>query len=123
MGAALGHFVEAFKGVEQEDWQAEYLKTLSNRIKKVDGKTISGAIKELSVLIDKLNYRLNVVAGVILNAFLLWDIRQIIAIEKWKTNNRENLEEAFDVLAEFEAIISLASLRVNYPGLVLPRNC
>ncbi|MGZ4001701.1 MAG: hypothetical protein ACXVIY_13765, partial [Mucilaginibacter sp.] len=120
LGAALGHFVEAFKGVEQEDWQAEYLKTLSNRIKRVDGKTISGSIKELSVLIDKLNYRLNVVAGVILNAFLLWDIRQIIAIEKWKTNNRENLEDAFDVLAEFEAIISLASLRVNYPDWCFP---
>jgi len=120
LGAALTHFVAAFKGVEQEDWQAEYLKTLSTRIKKVGGKTISGSIKDLSVLIDKLNYRLNVVAGVILNAFLLWDIRQIIAIEKWKTNNREDLEDAFDVLAEFEAIISLASLRVNYPDWCFP---
>jgi len=120
LGTALGHFVAAFKGVEHKDWQAEYLNMLSNRIKNGNGKTVSGSIKELSVLIDKLNYRLNVVAGVILNAFLLWDIRQIIAIEKWKTNNRENLEGAFDVLAEFEAIISLASLRVNYPEWCFP---
>ncbi|MFI5160419.1 MAG: DNA mismatch repair protein MutS [Sphingobacteriales bacterium] len=120
VGTALGHFVAAFKSIEEEDWQAIYLKTLSNRIKTDDGKTISGSIKELSVLIDKLNYRLNMVASVFLNAFFLWDIRQIIAIENWKSSNQQNLETAFDVIAEYEALLSLASLRTNYPEWVFP---
>jgi DNA mismatch repair ATPase MutS len=120
LATALGHFVAAFKGIEQEDWQTEYLKILSNRLKNAENKTISGSIKQLSVLIEKLNYRLNVIMGVILNAFLLWDIRQVIAIENWKTNNRENLEDAFDVLAGYEAIISLASLHINYPEWCFP---
>jgi DNA mismatch repair ATPase MutS len=44
----------------------------------------------------------------------------VIAIENWKRNNRQSLEEAFDVIAEFEALISLASLRINYPDWCMP---
>ncbi|MBS1533327.1 MAG: DNA mismatch repair protein MutS [Bacteroidetes bacterium] len=120
LGTALGHFVTAFKGIEQEDWQTDLLKSLVNRLKSNEAQTVSDAIKALSILIDKLNYRLNVVAAIFLNAFFLWDIRQIIAIEKWKTDNRERLEDAFEVLAEYEALISLASLHVNYPQWCFP---
>jgi DNA mismatch repair ATPase MutS len=58
--------------------------------------------------------------GFFLNLFLLWDIRQVIAIENWKRNNRQNFETAFDVIAEYEALISLASLRINYPEWCFP---
>ena len=34
--------------------------------------------------------------------------------------HKEILEEAFEVVAEFEAIISLASLRINFPGWAVP---
>ncbi len=72
-------------------------------------------------MINKLNARLNLVVGFILNSFLLWDIRQVIAIENWKKNNQQSLEEAFDVIAEFEALISLASLQINYPDWCFPK--
>jgi DNA mismatch repair ATPase MutS len=120
IGKTLGHFVFAFKSIENEEWKAEYLKILSDRIKTKDGAAISDKIGELSGLINKLNYRLNMVVSFVLNIFLLWDIRQVIAIENWKRNNRQNLETAFDVIAEYEALISLASLRVNYPEWCFP---
>ena len=46
---------------------------------------------------------------------MLWNIRQIFAIEDWKKNNHDNLKQAFDVISTFEALISLSSLKTNYP--------
>ncbi|MDB5024759.1 MAG: hypothetical protein JWP78_2514 [Mucilaginibacter sp.] len=120
IGATLGHFVFAFRSIENQEWQSEYLEKLSQRIKRKDDEAVSDKIKQLSGLINKLNYRLNLALGFALNIFLLWDIRQIIAIEHWKKTNQESLEAAFDVVAEYEALISLASLRINYPNWCLP---
>ncbi len=120
IGESLKHFVSAFKSIENEEWESEYLKVQSGRIKRIDDEAISVRVEELSKLINQLNYRLNVVATFILNTFLLWDIRMVIAIENWKRNNQQNLEEAFDVIAEYEALISLTSLRINYPDWCFP---
>lgn len=121
IGKALKHFVFAFKGIENEEWRSEYLKKQSAWIKRDNDKPISESIKQLARLINNLDVRLNIFLSGILNVFLLWDIRQVIAIERWKQDNQQNLEEAFDVIAEFEAVISLASLRVNYPGWCFPQ--
>jgi DNA mismatch repair ATPase MutS len=120
IGTTLKHFVFAFRSIEKEQWESDYLKGLADRIKHNEDKTISARVEELSKLINQLNYRLNLVVSFILNIFLLWDIRMVIAIENWKRNNQESLEEAFDVIAEYEALISLASLRINYPGWCFP---
>ena len=120
IGTTLKHFVFAFRSIEKEEWESDYLKGLADRIKHNKNKTISARVEELSKLINQLNYRLNLVVSFILNIFLLWDIRMVIAIENWKRNNQESLEEAFDVIAEYEALISLASLRINYPGWCFP---
>ncbi|NCD69027.1 MutS-related protein [Mucilaginibacter agri] len=117
IGKILGNYASAFEGIEQEDWDADYNSNLASFIGK-DGT--SARIKELSHLINKLNYHLNPYIGFFLNLFLLWDIRQIIAIENWKRNNRQNLEKAFDVIAEFEALISLSSMHINNPQWAFP---
>ncbi len=120
IGETLGHFVFAFRSIENEEWTSGYLEALSSKIKVNEGNAISDRIEQLSKLINKLNYRLNMVVGFILNIFLLWDIRQVIAIENWKRNNQQSLETAFDVIAEYEALISLASLHINYPEWSFP---
>jgi DNA mismatch repair ATPase MutS len=117
IGKMLGNYAGVFNKIETQEWGAAYTNNLAQKLK--DDKT-SEKIKELSELINKLNYHLNVIVGIILNVFLLWDIRQIIAIENWKRNNCENLEEAFDVIAEFEALISIAVPAINYPEWVYP---
>jgi len=120
IGESLKYFVSAFKSIENEEWESEYLKMQSGRIKYTETKAISTRVEELSKLINQLNYRLNAIASFILNTFFLWDIRMVIAIENWKKNNQQNLEEAFDVIAEYEALISLASLHINYPDWCFP---
>ncbi|RFZ85900.1 DNA mismatch repair protein MutS [Mucilaginibacter terrenus] len=117
IGKTLGNYAAAFSKIESQSWSAELNIGLAQKLK---ANQTSTNIKELSKLINKLNYHLNMIVGVILNAFLLWDIRQIIAIENWKRANCEYVEEAFDVIAEFEALISLSSLATNYPTWAYP---
>jgi len=121
IGKTLAHFVLAFKSIEDGDWQSAYLRQVSAKIKTGEGQHVSDKIQQLSRHINKLNYRLNLVIQFVLNIFYLWDIRQVIAIENWKKNNHQSFETAFDVVAEFEAIISLASLRINYPDWCVPQ--
>lgn len=120
IGTTLHHFVLAFQCIENEEWQSPYLKSLAARIKSENADSISGKIEQLAQLINKLNYRLNMVMMFILNALFIWDIRQLIAIENWKRNNLVHIEAAFDVIAGFEAVMSLAGLHINYPDWSFP---
>lgn len=118
---ALFQYAFAFECIENEDWRSEYNRNLSAQIKRAGVNSVSSQIKQLSMLINKLNYRLNLVVSIIMNAFFIWDIRQVIAIEKWKRDNHETLETAFDVIGKFEALISLSSLAINYPQWCFPQ--
>jgi DNA mismatch repair ATPase MutS len=118
IGDTLGRYAKAFKKVEDEQWQSAYNIRLSEQLK--EGQT-SAQINELAELINKLNYHLNIIVGVLLNVIFIWDIRQIIAIEEWKRNNRQNLEASIEVLAEFEALLSLAGLHINNPEWAIPQ--
>lgn len=117
IGHTLNNYASVFEKVEKETWQSVYGKQLAHILEA--GQT-SANIKALSNLINKLNYHLNMIVGVLLNVFFLWDIRQVIAIENWKRNNRLSLQESFDVIADFEALFSLASLRINYTDWAVP---
>jgi hypothetical protein len=117
IGKVLNGYAAVFENIEQETWQSAWCVGLSSALKN-DGTSLK--IKELARLIDKLNYHLNMIVGVVLNVFFLWDIRQIIAIENWKRHNRQNFEGAFEVVGNFEAAISLASLHINYQDWAFP---
>ncbi|RWY47910.1 MutS-related protein [Mucilaginibacter gilvus] len=117
---ALQHFVLGFQNIEQAEWNADYTQNISKKLKDANGQVVSAQIKQLSLLINKLNYRLNMILMVLLNAIFIWDIRQLMAIEAWKKANHENFETAFDVIAEFEALISLAVPAINYPDWTYP---
>ncbi|MBL4676915.1 MAG: hypothetical protein JKY70_12035, partial [Mucilaginibacter sp.] len=118
--ASLRHFALAFQNIEQQTWEADYSKHISEKLVDKNGFHVSIRIEQLSDLLNKLNYRLNMIMMVVLNALFIWDIRQLIAIENWKKNNQDNLEEAFNVIAEYEALISLAVPAINYPEWVYP---
>lgn len=119
-GAVLKSFGDVFRCIEAESWNAALAKQLQASI-GVGGKhPLSHRIAELSKLIDKLDYRLNIFVSLILNYIFVWDLRQVFALEAWKEKNKHNLEVAFDVVAELEALISLSSLHTNNPTWSYP---
>ncbi|MES2377340.1 MAG: DNA mismatch repair protein MutS [Bacteroidota bacterium] len=114
----LAGYSVVFDKIEKEDWQAANNNALTRKIKE---NQTSKNIAALAKLIDKLSYNLIMVVGFVLNVFMLWALKQTIAIEQWKRDNHENLEDAFDVIAEFEALASIAGLEFNYPEWSTPQ--
>ncbi|AFD09254.1 MutS-related protein [Solitalea canadensis] len=119
-GKTLGLFSAAFKAIEDEKWNTALCTELSNNVNGKENHRISGAINQLSALIKKLDYRLNIYVGIVLNSIFLWDLRQVFAIEDWKTQNKAAIGEAFEHLAVFEALNSLAAFEVNHPENCYP---
>jgi hypothetical protein len=118
IGKTLSDYTLVFKAIETEQWQGDGCTVLANQLKV---ERTSQKIKELSILINKLGYSAIFFVGFVLNVFFLWSLKQVLAIEDWKRNNQQSLETAFDVIAEFEALISIASLHINYPGWTFPQ--
>ena len=77
-------------------------------------------LKDLSKLVNKLDYRLNFLVGICLNILLFWDIRQSIKLEAWKDRNRDFIGFWFAAMAEFEALSSLATAGYNNPAWIMP---
>lgn len=119
-GKTLSAYSEAFKKIEDETWQSALCISLVSEFNSSDNEKFSKALKQLSVLTGRLEYRLNMFVGPVLNGFMAWDIRQLLAIEDWKTGNKNLMPKAFDVLASFESLISLCSLHTNYPEWCFP---
>jgi hypothetical protein len=117
IGEVLNSYAIVFKTIESEQWQSAGCKTLGDKLLQ---NGTSKKIAELSRLINKLSYSLIMIVGFVLNVFFLWALKQIIAIEDWKRDNKYNLEEAFEIIGEFEALLSLSSLHINYPQYTFP---
>ena len=118
IGKVLANYAIVLKTIEKEQWQSPGCSVLSGQLK--NGGTAK-SIEELSALINKLGLTLIMIVGFIMNVFFLWALKQVIAIENWKRNNREGIETAFEVIAEFEALMSLSSAAINYPEWCYPQ--
>lgn len=117
IGQVLTDYSAVFNKMETGQWQSAGCKTLADQL--LHNQT-SKKIASLSALINKLSYSLIMIVGFILNVFFLWALKQIITIEDWKRENKEGLEDAFQIIGEFEALISLSSLHTNYPAWTFP---
>ncbi|MEJ6979256.1 DNA mismatch repair protein MutS [Pedobacter sp. P351] len=119
-GKTLSSYSDAFKKIEDQKWNSTLCLSLHDELKSVKSVTFSAELKILSVLLGRLEYRLNMFIGPLLNGIMAWDVRQLIAIENWKATNRDLMPKAFNVLASFESLISLSSLHSNYPEYGFP---
>ncbi len=120
-GHLLGAFAESIKQIEGREWQSRLGVELLTALRSEKGnKPVSVVFRELGVLIDRLDYRLNMLIGGILNMLLLWDFKQVFAILDWRTTHGTDILHAFDVVAEAEVLVSLATLQRNHPQWVFP---
>lgn len=104
---------------EEETLQSKLLLSTQELIKHNNIK----AAKEIAHLKDILNrfdVRLNVFAFILLNTFLLWDLRQMMALKKWKAQNEAIVPHWFDAIASIEVINTIATLSFNHPLWIYP---
>ena len=121
IGVTLMNYADAIKMVEEEQFESALAKELQQKLKTANQSKLSVAFKDLGSLVDKLDTRNNILIGSILNMLLLWDFKQVLAIVNWKKNYEGNVLKAFDIIAEFEALISLSILKNNHKNWCTPQ--
>ena len=83
-------------------------------------KKASDEILKIKKILDKLDLRYNLVLSLPLNLLLLWNLQQVLDLEKWKETEQNNFNLWFEMLANFEALNSFAVLYFNKPGWIFP---
>ena len=78
-------------------------------------KKASVIFKEFSKILDAFDQRNNMLFGILGNGFFLWDIRQTSKIDTWVKTYKFQVESWFEVIAYFDAQISLSNYSYNHP--------
>lgn len=122
---ALSKIEPEVNTIEQQLKQIESIpaeSSLLNLFKSilVSGKNGSESIRELKIILQRFEFRLNVFVFLFLNTFLLWDVRQVNSLNKWKKKNSGSVPNWFDILANIEVINTLATITFNHSDWVFP---
>ena len=105
--------------IESETFESALLKRWQSVFLQKNNKA-SGDILRIKKILDKLDLRYNLVLSLPLNLLLLWNLQQILDLEKWKESEQNNVNDWFDTLANFEALNSFGVLYFNQPDWVFP---
>jgi len=107
------------KLIEDRNFTSPLLQKLQSTYS--DEIAASDRIRQLSKLVGRLDYRLNVLVSAPLNLFFFTDIHFCLALERWKREHASRIPGWFASMAEFEALSSLANMAFNNPGWIYPR--
>jgi DNA mismatch repair ATPase MutS len=72
-------------------------------------------VNEFSALVNALESRMNPLAMQLGNGIFLYDFHTVSKLEKWREENANDLPAWLTSLAEWDSLISLATLHHNYP--------
>ncbi|MFW6227413.1 MAG: MutS-related protein [Bacteroidota bacterium] len=115
----LQHYKSLLARVESEPFESGVLLEIQQvLIHKHDPS--SQKIHNLSRILTFFDSRLNMLAGVLMNGFLLSDFTSISRISQWKIHHAGEVPSWFRVLAQFDAWCSLGNYAFNFPGYVFP---
>ncbi len=115
----LQQYAVLLKRLEDKSFSASLLQEIKQSIQS-DQLTASNSIEQLVALVNKLDNRLNILVALFLNAFLLWDIRTVLALEKWKQQHADKLEKWLEALGRMDALQCLANLSYNRADFTYP---
>jgi len=116
----LSKYGDLFGLVENESFTSELLNEKKMAISRDDVST-QKIIKKLAGILSAFDYRLNLIVGILLNIFFLWDILQSMRLEKWKASYGKEMKSAFEALVTFDELNSLAGFAFSHPESVFPK--
>lgn len=106
--------------IENNNFSSTLIQSIKKSIQVKGSSKASSQILILKNILGRFDVRLNVFAFYILNTFLLWDLHQILALNKWKKSNQQIAFNWFNAIAQMEVISGLATLHFNQPAWSFP---
>ncbi len=111
-------YADLFSIITDEEFTSNLLKTIKQNI--AGDHSAYNAIVRLSKITKAMDYRLNILVGIFLNIFFLWDIRQTIRLERWKKSYSTYMKKWFDNLSQIDELQSFAGFAFNFPKSIFP---
>ncbi|MCF6169738.1 MAG: hypothetical protein L3J66_02005 [Bacteroidales bacterium] len=112
-------YARLFRFIENEKFESGLLSASKSKLAGMPHSAHQG-IRKLSKITAAFDYRLNLLVGFFLNVFFLWDILQLIRLERWKKTNSHYVQTWFLVLSLFDELSSFAGFAFNHPQSVFP---
>ena len=106
---SLGPIDEALHHIFSRDYQSIYINSLLEPLRSAEQSSSVASLSKLKRIIDFLDYRLNMIVGVILNILLLWDLRVLKMLADWKADYSHSIDEVFELIGRVEALMSLST--------------
>ncbi len=110
---------ESIRHIENAKFESSLLCRLQTNF-VTESTTASRHIGNIKKILDKLDLRYNLVLSAPLNILLLWNLQQVIDLEKWKSGHQNDISIWFETLGHFEALNSFATLYFNEPAWIFP---
>src|SRR5690606_10421257 len=105
--------------IENQGFSSKLLSEKRNLVTNTE-KNASTVLKKFAKHLDALDQRSNMLIGVVLNGFMLRDLRQSYAIEKWIEAHRASVPVWFETITFFDAYNSFGNFAFNHPKYVYP---
>ena len=118
-GKLLSRYAEMLKQIESFNFKSSYLQSLKEQLSH-QGKTASAITSKLQKILDQFDYSKNILVWFVLDSIFLWDIGCLVKLNKWQQDYAGVLPRWFEVIAEMDALISLANCNYNHPDWVTP---
>jgi len=116
----FGKYAERFRMIEDRVFSSRQMKHFSESLHS-GAQSAGRGIHKLSRITASLDARLNMIAGLLLNFLLLWDIRQMRRLEKWQKNYGSLIPQWFEILENTEALSSLGAFACTGPEFIYPQ--
>ncbi|MDX8341419.1 hypothetical protein SLH46_19630 [Draconibacterium sp. IB214405] len=114
----LAKYMQLLDMIEQKEFRSPYLCELQKKVTEPSAGKLFGELKNL---VKKFEYRQNILVGVMLNGLLTWDIRCVYKLWSWHKKNHDRLAEWLEIIAQMDALISLANYANNHDDFAYPK--
>ncbi len=100
-------------------FNSELLAQLSGELTH-EGNRSDVMLKKLTKSVSAFDNRLNIMAAIFLEGFLLWDLHCLHRIEKWRVGCGQQLPVWLEKVSYFDALVSLGSYSFLHPDFTYP---
>lgn len=115
----LESLADILKHIASEKFESTILFSFSSAI-STENRSGIVAMKQLGTIINRFDTRINLLAGFLLNAFLLWDLQCMRQLGEWKTTYGEDFAGWLGIVGEFDAYVSLGNYAYNNQEFIFP---
>ncbi len=112
-------YAALIKLVEAESFHSSLLSDMKLTFSH-DDLTASESLKKLFRLLERFDYRNNMLISLLLNSLVLFDLHTYIHLQQWKGRHKMVVPGWFEALTSIDALFGFAVFRFNNPHTTFP---